>query len=126
MQVNDAIYIFVRSHSHHHIDWSAFSCRINHKFIQSIQKKTKFFHFYLRASLLMNRLFKMLSVYNGTNFTHRIWSPIWCYDFDFGFTSINSEFKKIRIILFNAIYLKNFHFKNTFPMFRTVERRPNL
>lgn len=42
-----------------------------------------------RANFLVYRLLEMLRIDNGTNFSSRIWSPIWRDDFNFRFTCVD-------------------------------------
>lgn len=62
---------------------------------------------HLRANLLMNGLFKVLSIDNGTDFSCWIGCPIWCHNFDFWFacvnTVININFSE-NVICVNMIY----------------------
>lgn len=50
--------------------------------------------FILRANFLMNSLFKMLCIYNGTNFASRIGCPVWRDNFYLRFAGIESAIQE--------------------------------
>lgn len=96
-QATDAIYTFARNRNRHHNGSCSFfylkrrfTFRLNWQMVQNEQNEGLGL-FYVRAHFLMNGLFKVLSIDNGTNFSRRIWCPIRCYNFNLWFTRIDTK-----------------------------------